>query len=332
VSVFRRSLSSGSKVDASRPSGLASAPAPPEIPRNDIGSILVGVDGSPRGWEALEWAAAEAASRDCSLRIMHVFHSSSAFAPVPWDISIDGWTDNGIEAAKHILAEAAARARLVAPTTPITAYAQQGTATAALLREGRSDTLIVLGQARKYGRVGRFRSVGRHVARRASCPVAIVSLTKSPAKGRLAGRVVVGLDGSENPLEVLGFAFRSAQRRAVGLTVIRASVPRCATLSGSDTSTSPMTTSRLKHAAAEDALQLCHQAFPDVEIEQQAYPGPSNLALLAGSSGAALLVIGAPRRRLNNAPFGPVRRAAAWIAQSPVAVVRPASIPGSTTR
>jgi nucleotide-binding universal stress UspA family protein len=297
-----------------------------------MGSILVCVDGSTRGWEAVEWAAAEAASRDCLLRIMHVFHSPSAFAAVPWDIAIDGWNDAGIETAEHVLVEAAARARRVAPTTPITVYAREGTAASAILREGRTDTLIVLGQCRNRGRLGRLRSVGRHVARRASCSVAIISLTESPAMGRLAGRVVVGLDGAENPLEVLGFAFRSAQRRRVGLTVIRSGAPPCTTLSGRDGAARQMTTSGLKQAAADEALQLCLQAFPDVEIQQRAYSGPSSLALLAGSNGAALLVIGAPRGRLNKAPLGRVRRAALWMARSPVAVVRPVQVAGPSAQ
>jgi len=56
-------------------------------PREDTGPILVAVDGYPHGWDALEWAAAEAAARACALRIVHVINwsplTSDAFGSCP---------------------------------------------------------------------------------------------------------------------------------------------------------------------------------------------------------------------------------------------------------
>jgi nucleotide-binding universal stress UspA family protein len=52
------------------------------------GAILVGVDGRIRGWEALAWAAAEAAAQGRPLRIVHVVEwptASDAFALPPAD-------------------------------------------------------------------------------------------------------------------------------------------------------------------------------------------------------------------------------------------------------
>ncbi len=38
----------------------------------DSGSIVVAVDGSSQDWSAVDWAAAEAATRGCGLRIVDV--------------------------------------------------------------------------------------------------------------------------------------------------------------------------------------------------------------------------------------------------------------------
>jgi nucleotide-binding universal stress UspA family protein len=50
--------------------------------RTDEGTVLVAVDGSGQSWDALEWAAAEAAARRCTLRIVHVVHVVNSSPPV----------------------------------------------------------------------------------------------------------------------------------------------------------------------------------------------------------------------------------------------------------
>jgi nucleotide-binding universal stress UspA family protein len=44
-----------------------------------VGVIVVGVDGSDGSKTALRWAAEEARLRDAELRVVHVFHSESAW-------------------------------------------------------------------------------------------------------------------------------------------------------------------------------------------------------------------------------------------------------------
>jgi nucleotide-binding universal stress UspA family protein len=317
MSLFRRSSISGSGTSPSHRTRFASQL---ELPPGNGGSILVAVDGKPRGWDALEWAAAEAASRRCLLRIVHAFRSSPALVGAPLALPVDLWSGSAFETAKGILSEAVTRARIVAPDIQITVCGRPGTATDAILRECKSDALIVLGHGRTSGRIGSAISVARRVSRRASSPVAVVTLAPSPVSGRGAGRVVAGLDGTENPVDVLDFAFRSAQRRGVGVTLIHAYPalePIARWARPTDSMTAPSTPSSIEYL-----VRLCQETYPDVDLKQSTRPKCSSVSLIRESTGAAVLVVGAQRRRSRRVAFGLTRRDALQLAQSPVAIVR----------
>jgi len=314
--VFRRSQSFGGATVPSHTSARAQSSAQHDLPPNDSGSVLVAVNGKERGWDALEWAAAEAASRQCALRIVHAFRSSPLLVD-PLGTLVDEWNAKAIEAASGVLTDAVNRARAVAPTLQVTAHMQEGSTTTAILREGsRGDGLIVLGRGPNRGRFRSFISVGRRVTRHAACPVAIVHLTNGPARGLSAGRVVVGIDRAEDPAEeVLGFAFRSAERRCVGVTVIYTSTPpdlNAEMVLIDD----PAATLAFKGDCIESALQMCRRAHPNVEVRRRFVSVPAVRAFVSGSAGAALLVIDGHTRRAR-------RRAVLRSAQSPVAIVRP---------
>ena len=314
--VFRRSQSFGGATVPSHASARVQSSAQHDLPPNDSGSVLVAVNGKERGWDALEWAAAEAASRQCALRIVHAFRSSPFFVD-PLGTLVDEWNAKAIEAASGVLTDAVNHARAVAPTLQVTAHMQEGSTTTAILREGsRGDALIVLGRGPNRGWFRSFISVGRRVTRHAACPVAIVHLTNGPARGLSAGRVVVGIDRAEDPAEeVLGFAFRSAERRCVGVTVIYTSTPpdlNAEMVLIDD----PAATLAFKGDCIESALQMCRRAHPNVEVRRRFVSVPAVRAFVSGSAGAALLVIDGHTRRAR-------RRAVLRSAQSPVAIVRP---------
>lgn len=312
--VFRRSQSFGGATVPSHTSARAQSSAQHDLPPNDSGSVLVAVNGKERGWDALEWAAAEAASRQCALRIVHAFRSSPLLVD-PLGTLVDEW--KAIEAASGVLTDAVNHARAVAPTLQVTAHMQEGSTTTAILREGsRGDALIVLGRGPNRGWFRSFISVGRRVTRHAACPVAIVHLTNGPARGLSAGRVVVGIDRAEDPAEeVLGFAFRSAERRCVGVTVVYTSTPP--DLNAEMVLTDdPAATLAFKGDRIESALQMCRRAHPNVEVRRRFVSVPAVRAFVSGSAGAALLVIDGHTRRAR-------RRAVLRSAQSPIAIVKP---------
>jgi nucleotide-binding universal stress UspA family protein len=293
------------------------------IPRPDTGPILVAVDGHAAGWKALEWAAAEAAARTCSLRIVHAIN----WAPLIWDAFGGVYAnerDAGADAAGEVvLGEARRRASVVAPGLAITTELREGEAARVILREAQEDSLIVLGRGRKRARLRRLtESVGARVARGARCPVAVVELLDAMAYGPSAGRVVVGIDGTPESVVALGFAFRAAQRRGVGITAVHAWTRRefarlDAWLDDSAAAES------LKGTRIAQALQQCQDTFPEVGVRQRLIVGPAGPALVAESSAAALLVVGSRARPpVRGVTLRAVARHVVRGSRSPVAVVR----------
>ena len=274
--VFRRSQVLGEKAAPPHPPPPArvTSPGTTELLRQDLGPIFVAVDGRPSGWHALEWAAAEAAARQCSLQIVHCIDPQ----PVSWDIfgafSADQWDAERKDAGARVLREAADRAHAVSPALPIAAHLLLGPPVAAILQAAGAGSLIVLGRGRPSGR-GRSTSVSGHVARQAKRPVAIVELFDGTMCGCSTGRVVVGFDRTAVPAVALGCAFRAAQRRGVGVTTLQVWARGSTRLD----------------ASVRDAVAACREAFPDVDVQQRFATGPVGPALVAESAGAALVVL-----------------------------------------
>jgi nucleotide-binding universal stress UspA family protein len=138
-------------------------------------AVVVGVDGSPNAWHALEWAAAEATLRGAKLRIVCAFEDpvttvglGTAFgagAPITVDPSlIEG-------AAKEVADEAVRRAGGVA-TEVVARCDRPGDA----LVEASADAALLVVGSRGHGPVGSLLlgSVSHFVVHHALCPVVIV--------------------------------------------------------------------------------------------------------------------------------------------------------------
>jgi nucleotide-binding universal stress UspA family protein len=285
--VFRRSQSvsienpprEGSTVEGTSAEGSS---------HKDATSILVAVGGRAHNCDALDWAASEAAARDCPLRIVHAFRWDPGPMNSDCAMPMDGCDAEAMEAATKVLQEARSRAATLLPAARVSAYIEEGSATTAILRHEDRETLVVLPMNTKNG--SRFLpiSASRRIRRHGSCPVALVQLAPQVQPGRNMGRVLVLLESTLHPLPALLFAFRAAQRRDMGVTVLRAWVPRRASANVQ---------------VGSDALQECIELFPDVELRQRFVASPVSLA--SETQSAALLVIGTgPRRRFPIASAG----------------------------
>ena len=190
-------------------------------------AVVVGVDGSVSAQGALAWAAAEASSRHCPLRIVHAF--SWPMLSNPLDMTFVGDMNIGLQsAAEWILTEAESHAREVAPDIKVIANLFVGPAAPTLLNESQDADLVVVGSRG----VGGFRgllvgSVSATVAAHAPCPVVVVhphgdgtAFPSSPT-----GRIVVGVDGSEISAAAIRFAFQQAARRHICITAVHAATP-----------------------------------------------------------------------------------------------------------
>jgi hypothetical protein len=153
--------------------------------------------------EALEWAAAEAATRGVELRIVHPFH---------WNYLSDELPIH--ETADAILSEARDHVLHLFPSLQVETTAFPGRRITALLTEARRTphALLVLDHDTRLHRA---------LARRTSVSLAIVGL--GAVAGPETGRVVVLVEGAPDAEVLLGAAFRAARRRGTGVTVVGAS-------------------------------------------------------------------------------------------------------------
>jgi nucleotide-binding universal stress UspA family protein len=143
----------------------------------DIRPIVVGVDGSRFGREALRWALAEAARRDCAVRALLVAHVAPVIAggrptTVGMGIAVSGAPS---EEYLHRLA-GTVRAVLGEHDDPrLTAEVVRGSAPETLCLAARDAQLLVLG-SRGHGQMFQavLGSVSQYCVRHATCPVVVI--------------------------------------------------------------------------------------------------------------------------------------------------------------
>jgi nucleotide-binding universal stress UspA family protein len=286
-------------------------------------SIAVAVNGGSSGWQALDWAAAEAAARRSTLRIVHVVVPPTVMSD-PLGGAGPVWIDVGAsEAGALVLEEAVRRAQQITPESVVTASLTCGALAAAISATSHDNALTVIGRGRPR-RVG-MTAASRRIARNVAGPLAIVELDEERQSGPSAGRVVIGIDGSAGPHAAVAYAFQAAARRGVGLTAIHACNAWITPLQErADKCRSLDSLRRL--ATIDDVLQTYRDAHPNVDVRRRFVHDSPSTALVAESKAAALLVIGVqPRGRLPRV-LGSVARAALGRAACPIAMISASSL------
>lgn len=143
-------------------------------------TIVVGVDGSKGGQEALELAAAEAALRGARLRVVSAWAVTPAvyaggFAPGFDQETIDAFR----ETAQAVVREALAEVKRLQPTVDAEGRTLEGQAAEVLLEQADDASLIVVGN-RGRGGFGSLLlgSVSQQVVHHAPCPVLVFRSAK----------------------------------------------------------------------------------------------------------------------------------------------------------
>ncbi|MDX3798074.1 universal stress protein [Streptomyces sp. AK04-3B] len=255
--------------------------------------IVVGVDGSEPSLRAVDWAADEAALRDAPLRLVYASlwerYEGAALAQ-------DLGKPTGRVTAEDILRGAERRARLRQPHLSISTDVLPEEPEYALVREGRGAAALVLGTRGRSGIVEMLvGSVSLTVAAHADCPVIVLG---GDADNRVhattGGRVVVGVGEKGAESAALQFAVREARTRGATLDAVRAW--RCPAHESTDHPLLAGEPSRLHEQHAADILEEALKSAPaDVDVERRTVEGPARRVLLAASSEADLLVVGARR-------------------------------------
>ena len=149
------------------------------------GRVVVGVDGSPAGLQALRWAAAEARRRGVELCAVRAWCPATA------------WPGVAVEDWRPSIAARRPRASCARPSAPrwgaipadlrVQAWAVEGPVAQTLIgyAHGHDDLLVVGASVRRWPRGDR---VARTCLRRAPCPVVVVPAPALARAGR--GRAV----------------------------------------------------------------------------------------------------------------------------------------------
>ncbi|GAA1553453.1 universal stress protein [Kribbella sancticallisti] len=291
------------------------------VGNRDRRPVLVGVDGSVSAQGALAWAAAEASSRRCPLRIIHTFVWPMIGNAL--DLASVGDIDNGLQSAgEWILAEAENYTRHVAPDIKVTGELFVAGAAPTLLSQAQDAELVVVGSRGFGGFRGLLMgSVSAAVAAHAPCPVIVVRPhrdgTAFPAGS--TGRIVVGVDGSEVSAGAIRFALQQAARRHVGVTVVHAWMP---TRQHSSPRVPPEIIEQVEQQLLAEVMEGERALVPGIDLELNLVHDHPVQALVDASGDAGMVVVGSHGRGgFAGMLLGSVSQAVLQHAACPVAVV-----------
>ena len=176
--------------------------------------VVVGLDASDESRHALQWAADHARRYDAVLEVVHAWREPMVFIPkvYPAGLVEMGRMD---DAVRSFVATELGNADIESQAVTITPM--HGRAAPALLERAEGASLVVVGR-RGIGGHPLLGGTAEHIARHASCPVAVVPSSPSTTHRK----VLVGVDASENASTALRWAFSDANRRGAQLVALLA--------------------------------------------------------------------------------------------------------------
>ncbi|MFD5037429.1 universal stress protein [Streptomyces sp. NBC_01693] len=278
--------------------------------------VIAAVDGSEHGWEALDWAAAEAVRTGLPLLIVHVRMPARPAEE-----------ERALREAEELLAQAVLRTSRLAPELPTSTLTPLDFPSAALTSLSRDASMVVVGSRG----LGGFRSlmIGSNslaTASMARCPV-VVAHTGGRDEGEAEPPdafpdVVAGVAADESSGAVLDFAFEAAASRpGARLRLVHGWTMFSSMLSGGPVFDSEAAAASASRALAELTAGR-QEEYPQVEVVREPVRGSASRTLVTASATAALTVVG--RRRGGEAlglGLSPVAQTTVTHALGPVAVV-----------
>ncbi|MBF6223398.1 universal stress protein [Nocardia abscessus] len=279
--------------------------------------ILVGVDGSEVALAAVRWAATDAARRRAPLHLVYLTgvlgDYGSGIELGRSDAGSFRW--GGLDAIEIAYATAVAEA---APLSDIdiTAELTDAPPVPVLRRRSGNARLLVVG-AHQVGAFGRalLGALSTALARRASCPVAVVP----DAIEYGAGPVVVGVDGSPSSVSAVEVAFDEAAIRGADLVAVH-------TFSDSQGHGSAVEMRQTGEELLDRMLARYGNAYPELTVRRVVVEDrPARRLLEVGDKAQLILVGSCAHDDCAATPLGSVTRAVLHEAQVPVIVTRSAS-------
>jgi nucleotide-binding universal stress UspA family protein len=145
----------------------------PDLSREGIARVVVGIDGSDTAGRALEWALQEGRLRHAAVEVVHAWEvpygPGERFAAVAFD------STPLEDAARRTLDAAVESADTSGLHNPVTRTLAVGSAAANILRAAEGADLVVVGSRGLGGFKGMvLGSVSYHIVHHATCPVVVL--------------------------------------------------------------------------------------------------------------------------------------------------------------
>jgi len=289
------------------------------------GSIVVGADGSERGFVGVRWAAEEAKRTGVPLYVVCAVPSLSPSGPLLVVPDSDLRTYGA-----RVVDDAVKLARKHVPDVDVSGVMRPGHRVSELVSFSRDAALLVLG--------ARHLSLTEHVwtgatvtgaVSRAVCPVLVLPASWEPSDPA-TGDVVVGFKQPRHADEVLAAAFATAADLGTGVHVLhvwRLDGVYDDLIAGR---TEEDEWSREEHGVIERQLCDLREAYPEVAVRVDVVHNRPAKALVEASAGARRLLIGKPAHGAALHHLGRTARGVLRGSHCPVQVLPVAHDPGLT--
>jgi nucleotide-binding universal stress UspA family protein len=251
------------------------------MPVEPVGPVVVGVDGSKAGMEAVDLAAEEAAGRVTPLLVVHVRDPRA----------------DTVDAGARLLGVALSRAWAEHPALSAAAVQDVGDPTELLVARARPASLLVVGHNGRCGSGGlRPDSVAHRLIGRTSVPILVHRTLAGVGTPPLPRPVLVGVATAPGDDAILEYAFAEAALRGAPLRAL--SVWRAGVARDDEPALSGFTLAwEQAGRILEQALRPWSEKYPEVPVTAVLRHGIDvSVAVTAASRSAQLTVVGSPSR------------------------------------
>ncbi|MEV8094691.1 universal stress protein [Kitasatospora sp. NPDC085879] len=246
--------------------------------------VVVGVDGSAHAAAAAEWAAREAARRDCPLHLVHAVNTGTVTLSPRTSSAV---TDLILQDAEATLDDSLGKIRASHPALRVTGDVVPRDAAEAVLTAAEHAELAVVG-TRGHGGFASLLlgSVSLRVAAHSVCPVVVVRGTEE------VGNHVLVAVRDERDAGTLRFALRTGELTGLPVRALHTWSPVVADVGHM----APMVDelgeeARLHQQLVHRTCDPVREEFPDVFFETRQVGGATAGTLVEASRQAALLVV-----------------------------------------
>lgn len=296
---------------------------------SEVRWVIVGVDGSDSSRYALEWSAHEASLRGLGVRIVTAVRPLDSEGPFGELVGYgDSTTSPPQQDAQALLDYARDWVLRIFPELTVETRLATERPSTALKQEASEPNVaaVVVGSRGLGGFASAFvGSVGVELAAHAEVPVVVLPKEHESARG-VQGRIVVGVDGSEQGRRAAEFAFLEAYKRGVEVAAVSAWQPMTAFASSlgpvpPEVFDDESVASSARRTLEEELAEL-RTRYPDVAVDLRDVRAHPVVAILEESTPADLIVIGSRGRGgFTGLMLGSVSQSILHGAHGPVAIV-----------